>query len=215
MANSSTNLTQISSSQASKEVTANALFDAHSPASAYGRNATTSSGLTWGYYGANLLVDGVITQIANGTLTLTNSATNHVERDRAGTVTSNTTAFTAGRIPLYDVVCSGGVVTTWSDYRIPALRKTGILALAMSDANTTLTAAQSLNDILSFTGTLGAQRNIVLPLIVQQWTVANLTTGGFGLQFIGASGTGIVVANGKRALIYSDATNIVRATADV
>jgi len=48
----------------------------------------------------------------------------------------------------------------------------------------------------------------------RQWTVFNNTAGGFGLQFIGATGTGITVAAGKRAILYADGTNIVRVTAD-
>lgn len=59
-----------------------------------------------------------------------------------------------------------------------------------------------------------AARNIVLPLAVRQYTVFNGSTGGFGLQFIGASGTGITVAAGKRAIVYADGTNIVRVTPD-
>jgi len=84
----------------------------------------------------------------------------------------------------------------------------------MTDANTTLGGAQAKNDILEFTGTLTLQRNIVVPLGAQQWTVFNNTSGGFGLQFIGATGTGVVVAAGKRAIIYADGTNVVRVTAD-
>lgn len=84
----------------------------------------------------------------------------------------------------------------------------------MNDGNTTLTAAQARNSILEFTGTLTAVRNIVVPLAIQQWTVFNNTSGGFGLQFIGATGTGILVTAGKRAIIYSDSINIVRVTAD-
>ena len=84
----------------------------------------------------------------------------------------------------------------------------------MGDANTTLTQAEARNNIIELTGTLTAARNIVLPLAVRQYTVFNGTTGGFGLQFIGASGTGITVAAGKRAIVYADGTNIVRVTAD-
>jgi hypothetical protein len=40
-------------------------------------------------------------------------------------------------------------------------------------------------------------------------------TGGFGVQVIGATGTGITVADGKRAIVYADGTNVVRVTADV
>lgn len=91
-------------------------------------------------------------------------------------------------------------------------------AISMTaDANKTLTAAEAAAGILSVTSTvsLTATRNVVLPLTQRQWTVFNGTTGGQSLQFIGASGTGITVANGKRAVLYSDGTNVVRVTADV
>lgn len=91
-------------------------------------------------------------------------------------------------------------------------------AISMTaDANKTPTAAEAASDILSVTSTLSltATRNVVLPLTARQWTVFNGTTGAQSLQFIGATGTGITVANGKRAVLYSDGTNIVRVTADV
>ena len=91
-------------------------------------------------------------------------------------------------------------------------------AISMTaDANKTPTAAEAASRVLSVTSTvsLTATRNVVLPLTPRQWTVFNGTTGGQSLQFIGASGTGITVANGKRAVLYSDGTNVVRVTADV
>ena len=214
MSNSTPTYDALVQSQSGKEITANAFFDAASPATTFSRRASTCSGLTWGYYGGTIQVDGVITQIANGTLTLTASTTNYVETTRAGIVSKNTTGFTAGSIPLYQIVCGTATVTSYTDYRLQAVPMMGRLALPMSDANTTLTAAQARNAILQFTGTLTAARNIVLPLPVQQWTVFNNTTGGFGLQFIGATGTGVTVAAGKRAIVYSDGTKVVRVTAD-
>ena len=66
---------------------------------------------------------------------------------------------------------------------------------------------------LTFTGTLTATRDIVVPLVgKKQWTVYNGT--GQSLRFIGASGTGITVATGKHAIVRSDGTNIVRVMAD-
>lgn len=71
MANSSTPLDLITASQSGKEVTANALFDAASNAMLFGRRASTTTGLTWGYYGGMLMVDGALTNINNGTRSLT------------------------------------------------------------------------------------------------------------------------------------------------
>lgn len=216
MADSTTNLDTISSSQASKEVTANAMFDALSPASLFGRRATTTSALTWGFYGGKLSVDGVITSIVNGTVALTGSTTNYVEATRAGVVSANTTAFTAGRIPLYTVVTGVSTVTSYTDQRLPwSPAMSGRLVKAMADANQTLTAAEARNQILECTGAPTALRNLVVPLGAQQWTIFANVTGGFGVRVIGATGTGVTIADGKRAIVYADGTNVVRVTADV
>ena len=215
MSNSTITFDAIIQSQSAKEITANAMLDAVSPASLYGRRQSTSSGLTWGYYGGNVLINGVLTQIANGTLSLTASTTNYVQAlPASGAVSSNTTGFTAGSIPLYTVITGASTVTSYTDHRLATPEFTGRLAKTMGDANTTLTQAEARNNIIELTGTLTAARNIVLPLAVRQYTVFNGSTGGFGLQFIGASGTGITVAAGKRAIVYADGTNVVRVTAD-
>lgn len=216
MSNSTPTFDALVQGQSGKEMTANAYFDAASPATLYGRRQSTSSGLTWGYFGGNVLISGVLTQIANGTIALTASATNYIEANPStGAVSKNTTAFTAGQIPLYTVVAGASTVTSYSDWRLATPEFTGRLALAMTDANTTLDQAQARNQILEFTGTITAARNIVIPLMTKQYTVFNNTTGGFGLQFIGASGTGITVAAGMRAIVYANGTNVVRVTADV
>lgn len=118
MANSTTNLDLISASQSNKEVTANALLDAGSPATLYGRRATTSVALTWGYYGGVVSISGTPTQIANGSVTLAASATNYVEADpTTGAVSVNQTAFTSGKTPLYTVVTEASGATSYTDWR--------------------------------------------------------------------------------------------------
>lgn len=309
MANSTTNIDAITSSQTQKEVTANQFFDAASPSTIFGRRGSTTSALTWGFYGGRMLVDGVLTTIANGTVTLTDATTNYVEATRAGVVSKDTTGFTAGSIPLYTIVTSGGAVSSYTDERTwidPAylthdvsitvttadvtlsaaqarahyLKATGTLTgnrnlivpdrgdyyisngcsgaytltvkttagtgvvvkqgarahvyadgtnvvlmeatdlikgrftRAMADANYTLTDADAQNNILECTGALGALRDLIVPLTAQQWTVFANVTGGFGVRVIGASGTGITIADAKRAIVYSDGTNVVRVTAD-
>lgn len=209
---------QVTSGQSGKEVTLNAALDALSPSLLFGRRATSTSGLTWGYYGGVMRVDGVLTSIAEGTVSLTPSTTNYVEVNRSGTVSVNTTGFTAGRMPLYTIGTGSSTITSHTDNRPTLLEFRGRLSSAIfaSDANVTLTAAQAANRILDCTSSvsLTATRNVVLPLSAQEWIVYNGTTGAQSIQFIGASGTGITVANGKRAIIYADGTNIVRVTAD-
>lgn len=121
MADSTTTLDLISSGQSGKEVTANDLFDSCSPATLLGRRASTTAGLTWGYYGGVVaLDDGTLLQVANGTKTLTDNATNYIELDTSdGSVDVNASAWTAGKRRLYAVVTSGGAVTSYTDWRTP------------------------------------------------------------------------------------------------
>lgn len=223
MSSSTSQLDLIQQSQGSKEITANDLFNAGSPATLFARRESlcAGAGLNWFYYGGPLLIDGVLTVIDNNTaaLALSASATNYIEATRAGVVSKNTTAFTPGSIPLYTAVTGTGSVTSYADKRawiLPAGVTHRASIVMASDANVTLTQAQAVADILSVTSSvsLTATRNVVVPLAPQQWTVYNGTSGAQSLQFIGASGTGITIANGKRAILYADGTNVVRVTAD-
>ncbi len=67
---------------------------------------------------------------------------------------------------------------------------------------------------MEFTGVLTANINIIVATITKQFTVFNNTTGAFTVTIKTSSGTGIVVGQGKRAILYCDGTNVVRVTAD-
>ena len=97
------------------------------------------------------------------------------------------------------------------------IRTFGRFTVPVTDANVTVTASQLQNgDVLEVTtGTYTAGRNVVLPLTSGlQLTVANLQNGAFAATFIGATGTGVAVAQNKRAIIYCDGTNWQRVTPD-
>lgn len=118
MSNSTTLVDTVSTSQAQKEVTVNAALDAASQSMIFGRRASTTSALTWGYYGGRYTkADATNISVANGTLTLTAEVTNYVEVDNAGAITVNSSAFTAGRTPLYAVVAGVSTVTSYTDHR--------------------------------------------------------------------------------------------------
>lgn len=120
MADSTTWLETIAAAQSQKEVTANALFDAQSPASSFGRHAEACSGLTWGYYGGRIWDGTNALSKANGTVLLTGSSTNYVEADTGspfGQVTANTSGWTAGSIRMAKVVTSASAVTSYEDHR--------------------------------------------------------------------------------------------------
>lgn len=212
MADQSTNITQISSSQASKEVTANAVFDAASPAMLFGRNALTTTGLTWGYFGGRIYVDGVATAIANSTVALTLSQTNYVEVSIAGVVSSNTTGFSADKSPLYKITTGATSITNYEDHRNPmTLRRLfyGRTVVAMADANKTLTQPQAACDSIECTGALTALRDVIVPTVKRPYTVYANTSGGFGVRVKTAAGTGITVADNTRVTLECDGTNVV------
>lgn len=119
MSGSTTHLDLLSAGQAQKEVTANELFNAASPSMLGAYRALTSGGLTWGYYGGSFgKEDKTIVTVANGTVSLTASATNYVEMNpTTGAVTANTTGWTSGYVHLYTVTTSASTVSSYVDYR--------------------------------------------------------------------------------------------------
>ncbi len=114
MADSSTNIPQLTFGMADKETQVNLLFDAASPSMIYGRNGNTSGGLNFGLLGGRFLG----ASIANSVQALTASADNYLEADPVtGAVTKNTTGWTAGKIRLYKCVTDATAVTSYEDHR--------------------------------------------------------------------------------------------------
>ena len=118
MSDSTQNLDQVSATAVQRETTINALLDAASPATLYGRRASTTTALTWGYYGGRY--GG--TSVANGTVALTASNTNYVVVNRSTGAVSVSTATTNwdststyGRA--YKIVAGASTVTSYEDHR--------------------------------------------------------------------------------------------------
>jgi hypothetical protein len=218
MADSTSKLTQLTTAQAGKEITVNELMAALSIASPLARRQS-SSGLSWDYYGIDRWhINATATTKANTTLTLTASSTRYVAADRALVVSDNATAFPADKLALYKIVTGASTVSSYEDHRdVHHVNRFlyGRFTLALADANQTLTYQQAMCESMELTGALTALRNVVVPLVPRAWTVFANTSGGFGVQVIGASGTGVTVADGKRAIVECDGTNVVRVTADV
>jgi hypothetical protein len=205
----------IASNQSSPEVPINENFVNMLWGEIYARNPVTTTGLTWGYVGGYFPINGVPTAVAAGTVTLTN-ATNYVALTQAGAVVVTATTPNPLHCPLYTVVASAGLVTSYIDTRSAsqlAKMAYGIGTQAMADANQTITQALALCDTIITTGALTGTRNLVVPLLRRRWTVRNTCTGG-SVQVIGASGTGITIATVKTAIVECDGTNVLRLTAD-
>lgn len=119
MSDLATQLEQIEQGQAQKEVTANNLFDAASPAMMYGRHAEACGGLTWGYYGGRW--NGAA--IANGTVLLPGGETSRLVVDRAtgalilDTASDDLWADIDGYAHAYEIDTSGVAIIDYRDHR--------------------------------------------------------------------------------------------------
>src|SRR5690349_8791986 len=171
MSDSTTNLDTISSSQSQKEVTANELFDAHSPSSIFGRRASACAALVFGYYGGRF--GGTL--IANGTVTATASNTNYVVAHRTTLVvsvsTSNTNwnnVATYGR--MYKLTAGASSITAYEDHRAG---DGGILTRDLS-ASGALLAANNLSDVAS---AATSRTNLGLAAIASSGSASDLSTG--------------------------------------
>jgi hypothetical protein len=109
---------QLSSSQTFPEVPINENFETLEHQQVYGKRHPATTGLTWAYYGGRW--GGF--SIANGTITLTNAATNYLVVNRStGVISSstNTTNWnnTADYARVYKITTAGNVVTAVEDHR--------------------------------------------------------------------------------------------------
>lgn len=218
MSDSSTPFGTVATGQGNQTAKANALFDAVVPVAIYGLKAATTTGLTLGFHGGKLGINGVVTVISDGTLALTASSTNYVEvNPSTGSISKNTTAYTPGYWRIGRAVTGTASITTWYDDRFLNFGKqTALLTKAFpSDANYTLTAAEADVDVIKVSsGTITATRDLIVPIgFPKRWWIVNGNAQ--SVRLIGASGTGITVATGKSALVMADGTNVIRLTADV
>lgn len=217
MSHSTTLLDLIVPSMAGKEIQANQILDAASPATLFGRRASLCSGLNWFFFGGVMLVDGVLTAISNNSaaLALSPSTTNYIEATRAGVVSKNTIGFTAGNIPLYTAVTNATLVTSYTDQRVWVQPEhiTSSVSVVVTSADVTLSADQARCSYLTTTGSLTGNRNVIVPNMWQGAVYCN-NTGSYTTTIKTIGGTGIVVAQGKRAILLADGTNVVRLTSD-
>jgi len=219
MADSTTNLDLIVQSQSSKEITANALFDVASPAMFGGRRASACSGLTWGYYGGQIISgSGIRVTVPNGTVTLTASTTNTIYLNRDGTIGVRTTSTQGAQEVeiLYSVDTGSSTVTSYVDLRrayIPHWASPQS-SLDISGGDWIVSGIQHRAEYLTITGALSVNRNLIVP---NYWDgmIFNNTTGAYTVTVKTSAGTGIVVGQGKRAILLADGTNVVRITSDV
>ena len=92
----------------------------------------------------------------------------------------------------------------------------GTEAITLSSSDVTLSdvqftfGQQSHAAILSLSGTLSANVNVIVPTRSKTYLVKNSCTGAYTVTVKTASGTGVVVDQGLTTLVRCDATNVVR-----
>lgn len=135
-----------------------------------------------------LIVDPAGTQTINGLTTLA-----FQPGDSATIVTDGATFYTIGygQSPVFAF-----------DYTSIDVSGTG---------NYTLSGAELNRISYNLTGTLTGNRSIIVPNTIQQYWVANDTTGPYVLTVKTASGTGVTINQGARTIMYCDGINVVTA----
>jgi hypothetical protein len=91
----------------------------------------------------------------------------------------------------------------------------GYASQAVTDgADTTLTIANGAsstgrNYVINLTGALTAARNVLVPAILKPYIFVNSTTGGFAVTVKVSGQTGVTIANGKKAIVYTNGTDVI------
>lgn len=75
------------------------------------------SGLNFYYDKGVVRADNVVEPVVAGSVALKDDAVNYIEVAMDGTVSSNTTDYTSGSVPLYKVTTASGVITEVQDDR--------------------------------------------------------------------------------------------------
>jgi hypothetical protein len=164
---------------------------------AFSREADTTTGLTFGYFGGQFYNGSANVTTAAGTIALTASTTNYIEVDSAGTVHCTLGGFTPGRLPLYTNVTRPSSITTVANSKTLLMlltKVTGAMLSATAASKSasketgTLTATTTYLVQAPCTGTL-AGMTILCPTGVaadnaNYWTFSanNLGAAGAGTQ---------------------------------
>jgi hypothetical protein len=108
----------------------------------------------------------------------------------------------APQIPLTGNIGSGGIFPLFNS---GTLHITTDADYVMSYPEMSANVIKVVSDV-----SLTAQRNLVAPLSLGfQFTIQNSTTGGQSIQVIGATGNGVIIANGNITTVTSDGANYV------
>ncbi len=149
----------------------------------YKQDLSTTTGLTFGYFGGSIRNDNVITDTATGTTVLADDDTSFIEVDDAGVVTDNIVGFTAGQIPLFTVVTASGVITSVTDERTFAIIGGGGSGSSTLSFNSTGNVVASLTNNEAFDLTSFLDRGIMYKITITE--TGGVSTGTYDVRFYG------------------------------
>lgn len=86
----------------------------------------------------------------------------------------------------------------------------GITSVVMTNANVTLTPLQAARPIISITGALTANVQLIFPAYAKTWTIVNGTTGTPTITAKTASGSGVILYSGTAQAVYGDGSGVYR-----
>lgn len=97
----------------------------------WGQRISTTSGLTYGYFGGMVKSGTGVSLISGGVVNLANNATNYIQRTQAGIVSTTTVGFDKTKIPMAIAVTSAGTITAVTDSRlaqvVPFIKQGGLI----------------------------------------------------------------------------------------
>ena len=198
-------------------VAVGALLSQSVPVTAFNSNFTTSLAdrarmFNWTGAGGTLTLPDPTIVGNNWFIYLRNSGSGAISADAPGVSLINGASFLSfqpGESAI--IACDGsnfytigfGQSATFAfDYTVIDVAGTG---------NYTLVGTELNRVAYRFTGLLTGNRNIIVPATVQQYWVDNQTTGSYTLTVKTPAGLGVSVAQGQRAILYSDGTDVLDA----
>jgi hypothetical protein len=187
------------------------------PTSTFNTNYTAGVGdrattFIWTGGAGTLSLPAAATVANNWFLQVRNEGTGTLIVDPAGSETIN------GLTTLnFDQGDSALIVTDGTEFYTIGFGQAAVFAFdytsidVAGSGNYVLSGAELNRIAYSFTGTLTGNRNVIVPNTVQQYWVANNTTGSYTFTVKTAAGTGVAVVAGSRTIMYCDGTNVVAA----
>lgn len=83
------------------------------------------------------------------------------------------------------------------------------ISVAGGAGTSTLTDSEARSAVIILTGALTGDRNVVVPSRDKPYIIHNTTTGAFLITVKTSGGSGVIVEQGFKAMLYCDATNVV------